>query len=54
MHATDVLSVDPVDPETTLLAAITSGLSVVREPRLVRARERRRPDVITFDLPSAP
>ncbi|MBA3640978.1 MAG: sigma 54-interacting transcriptional regulator [Acidobacteriota bacterium] len=38
MHATDVLSVDPIDPATTLLAAITSGLSVVREPRLVRAR----------------
>jgi len=38
MHAMDTLPGDAVDPATTLLAAITSGLSVVREPRLVRAR----------------
>jgi len=37
-HVPDVLTVDPIDPATTLLAAITSGLSVVREPQLVRAR----------------
>lgn len=72
----DVLPAEPVDPAATLLAAVTSGLSVVREPRLVRARleeelrslvnarsvavrdcpvdTSRRPDVITFDVPSAP
>ena len=38
MQGVDVLTVDPLDPATALLAAITSGLSVVREPRLVRAR----------------
>src|SRR5918993_1241667 len=76
MHAMDVLPVDPIDPATTLLSAITSGLSVVREPRLVRARfeeelrtlvdarsisvrdcaadTARPPDVISFDVPSAP
>ena len=76
MHAIDVLPADPIDPATTLLAAITSGLSVVREPRLVRARfeeelrtlvdarsvsvrdcavdTARLPDVISFDVPSAP
>ena len=76
MHAPDVLTVDPIDPATTLLAAITSGLSVVREPQLVRARLEeelrtlvnarsvavrdcardsvRLPDVISFDVPSAP
>ena len=76
MHAIDALSGDPLDPATTLLAAITSGLSVVREPRLVRARfeeelrtlvnarsisvrdcaadAARPPDVISFDVPSAP
>lgn len=76
MHAIEVLPVDPVDPASTLLAAITSGLSVVREPRLVRARfeeelrtlvnarsvsvrdcaadTARHPDVISFDVPSAP
>jgi transcriptional regulator with PAS, ATPase and Fis domain len=76
MHPSDGQSLDPVDPATTLLAAITSGLSVVREPRLVRARleeelrtlvnarsvavrdcapdAARTPDVISFDVPSAP
>ena len=76
MRAMDVVPVDPIDPATTLLAAITSGLSVVREPRLVRARfeeelrtlvnarsisvrdcaadTARLPDVISFDVPSAP
>ena len=38
MPGIDVLPADAVDPATTLLAAVTSGLSVVREPRLVRAR----------------
>ena len=38
MPALDAFPADPVDPATTLLAAVTSGLSVVREPRLVRAR----------------
>jgi transcriptional regulator with PAS, ATPase and Fis domain len=38
MPAIDVNPVDPVDPAATLLAAVTSGLSVIREPRLVRAR----------------
>lgn len=38
MPAVDVFPADSVDPATTLLAAVTSGLSVVREPRLVRAR----------------
>ena len=38
MHAIDGLSGDPSDPATTLLAAVTSGLSLAREPRLVRAR----------------
>ena len=38
MSAIDVRPVEPVDPATTLLAAVTSGLSMVREPRLVRAR----------------
>jgi transcriptional regulator with PAS, ATPase and Fis domain len=38
MPAIDVRPVDPVDPATTLLAAVTSSLSAVREPRLVRAR----------------
>ncbi len=76
MRAMEVVPVDPIDPATTLLAAITSGLSVVREPRLVRARfeeelrtlvnarsisvrdcaadTARLPDVISFDVPSAP
>ncbi|MBA2301725.1 MAG: sigma 54-interacting transcriptional regulator [Acidobacteria bacterium] len=67
---------DPDAPATTLLAAVTSGLSVAREPRLLRARfeeELRmlvharsicvrdcppdappRPDVVSFDVPSAP
>jgi transcriptional regulator with PAS, ATPase and Fis domain len=38
MTALDVLPADAADPASTLLAAVTSGLSVVREPRLVRAR----------------
>lgn len=38
MSPVDVRAADPVDPATMLLAAVTSGLSVVREPRLVRAR----------------
>jgi transcriptional regulator with PAS, ATPase and Fis domain len=71
----DVLP-DPDAPATTLLAAVTSGLSVAREPRLLRARfeEELRtlvharsvsvrdcpsdaalhPDVVSFDVPSAP
>jgi len=76
MPPIDVFPAEPVDPAATLLAAVTSGLSVVREPRLVRARleeelrslvnarsvavrdcpvdASRRPDAITFDVPSAP
>jgi DNA-binding NtrC family response regulator len=67
---------EPDAPATTLLAAVTSGLSVAREPRLLRARfeEELRtlvharsicvrdcppaapphPDVVSFDVPSAP
>lgn len=37
MTSTDVVP-DPDAAATTLLAAVTSGLSLVREPRLVRAR----------------
>ncbi|HJR58065.1 MAG TPA: sigma 54-interacting transcriptional regulator [Vicinamibacterales bacterium] len=71
----DVLP-DPDAPATTLLAAVTSGLSLAREPRLLRARFEeelrtlvnarsvtvrdcpsdavRHPDVVSFDVPSAP
>jgi transcriptional regulator with PAS, ATPase and Fis domain len=75
MGASGVLP-DPESAATTLLAAITSGLSLVREPRLLRLRfeeELRamvnarsvvvrdcppdangQPDVVSFDVPSAP
>lgn len=67
---------DPESAATTLLAAITSGLSLVREPRLLRLRfeeelramvnarsvvvrdcppdANTQPDVLSFDVPSAP
>jgi transcriptional regulator with PAS, ATPase and Fis domain len=67
---------DPDSPAATLLAAVTSGFSIAREPRLVRqrfeeelrvlvsarsiaVREHARdavllPDVVSFDVPSAP
>ena len=66
---------EPQWPAETLLAAVTSGLSVAREPRLLRqrfeeelrvlvrarsvaVRDARRdapdPDVLRFDVPSAP
>ena len=35
MHAPDVLTVDPIDPATTLLAAITSG-PAIQSPRISR------------------
>ena len=75
MAVRDVLP-DPDAAATTLLAAVTSGLSLVREPQLLRARfeEELRalvharsvtvrdcpsdaaghPDVVSFDVPSAP
>ncbi len=75
MAGIDILS-EPDAPAATLLAAVTSGLSVAREPRLLRARfeeelrvlvrarsvavrdcssdARRDPDVLRFDVPSAP
>lgn len=37
MQASEIRS-DPDAPATTLLAAVASGLSVAREPRLLRAR----------------